>query len=218
VSLRIVLYAEGPGDSGGEVTRLPPPGDVLEEHHLGAAHTLVRRCVARESSIPEAAVKFLCPLRVLGRHHKGSDLLHRQVLRQLLTWPAAHRRPDLAIVFVDADGERNRRNTLLEALDRIPLPHVIAVPIQEFESWLIADHAAIGRLIFPVPDQPPSIEGLSVREAKTMLSRWSSSSNSNMSPAQLRLTLARTCDLPALDRLSAFQLFRDDLRARLKQP
>jgi hypothetical protein len=218
VSFRIVLYAEGPGDAGGEVSRLPPPGELLEETHLGPAHALVRRCITRETPIPEAAIKFLCPLRVRVRHHKGSDLLEPRVVRQLLTWPAASRRPDFAIVFVDADEDRNRRSNLRAALQGLPLPHVLAVPVQEFESWLIADHAAVAQALSPAPNKPPAIEGLSRRQARNHLDQWIACSTSEVSARLVRLTLARTCDLAVLDRLSAFQLFRDDLRAALRKP
>jgi hypothetical protein len=172
-----------------------------------------------KSSIPEAAVNFLCPLRVrIGvRHHKGSDLFEPRVMRQLLTWPLTSRRPDLAIVFVDADEDKNRRHNLLTALQGIPLPYVLGVPIQEFESWLIADHGAVARVFYPAPPPPPAIESLPRREAKDRLDQWITASTSGITGKQARLTLAQTCDLTELDLLSAFRLFRDDLRAALRR-
>jgi hypothetical protein len=100
-------------------------------------------------------------------------------------------------------------------VDGISLPHVIAVPMQEFEAWLIADHRAVARILSPAPDQPPAVESLSPRGAKTFLDQWTSAATNDPDPAGVRLSLAQTCDLAVLDRLSAFQTFRDDLRAKL---
>lgn len=213
MSLRIVLYGEGPGDTGGELSQLPPPTEILAEGHLGPAHELIRRCVVHESSIPAEATLFLCPLRVRGRHPKGSDLLDRASLRQLLTWPSPQRRPDVAIVLVDQDEVIERGSTLREFTAGIPLPHVITVAIQEFESWLIADHGAVAQAFSQKPTQPPAIESLRRREAKNLLDRWIA--ESAQEPRAARLTLARTADLAVLGRLSAFQTFEQELRAIL---
>src|SRR5581483_11436552 len=145
---------------GGETSRLPPPTELLGEDHRGPAHELIRRCVARDAAVPLPAVLFQCPLRARGRHPKGSDLLDRRTLRQLLTWPAPHRRPDLAIVLVDQDGAPDRRMTLRQLTEGISLPHVIAVAIQEFDAWLIADHGAVAGTLATKPPNPPAVEGL----------------------------------------------------------
>jgi hypothetical protein len=216
VSLRIVLYVEGHGESAGVVSLLPPPGAPLQDIHLGPAHALVRRCVARETGLPDGALSFLSPLRLAtGRHHRGSDLLHRQTLRQLLTWLKPQERPNLAVVLADADGKTDRRSLLYKSVDGIRLPHVIGVAVQEFESWLIADHRAVVGAVKPAPHQPPSIEHLDPRKAKSLLEEWTSSSRADVNPAEIRLTLAQTADLTVLDQLSAFQSFRDDLRAAI---
>jgi hypothetical protein len=214
VSCRVVLYAEGVGDVGGEVSSLPPPTETLAEFHLGPAHALVRRCIARETSVPEQAVTFLSPLRPRGRHARGSDLHDRNSLRQLLTWPNKNRRPDLAVVLVDGDGRHDRRSTLREFVDGISTPHVVGVAIQEFEAWLIADHGAVVGALSPAPEQPSHVESLSPRQAKTLLGQWISTAG-DPDGAGVRLTLARTCNLTVLDRLSAFQSFRQDLRSAL---
>ena len=72
VDLRVVLYAEGPGELGGLARRLPAPGDALGEEHLGAGHILIRRLLVSLDATP----RFEAPQRVRARHAKGSDLLH----------------------------------------------------------------------------------------------------------------------------------------------
>ena len=216
-SLRVVVYAEGPGDAGGEVTELPPPNLPLGEEHLGAVHVLVRRCLSEQSPLPEDAVTFMCPLRGRGgRKQKGSDLLLVSNLRQLLTYPRAESRPHLAIVFVDGDGHENRRKTLISALRDIALPHVVAVPVQEFEAWLIKDHSAVARTLKPPPDQPEAVESMAPRKAKSLLDEWISAAMGNPHPRGVRMTLAGISDLSMLNRLPAFKCFREDLKAALK--
>src|SRR5581483_5556495 len=137
---------------GGETSRLPPPTELLGEDHRGPAHELIRRCVARDAAVPLPAVLFQCPLRARGRHPKGSDLLDRRTLRQLLTWPAPHRRPDLAIVLVDQDGAPDRRMTLRQFTEGISLP--------------------VAGTLATKPPNPPAVEGLQRREAKSLLDDW----------------------------------------------
>ncbi|HET6148396.1 MAG TPA: hypothetical protein VFH68_12760 [Polyangia bacterium] len=139
------------------------------------------------------------------------------VLRQLLTFASSEKRPDLGVILVDSDGNDDRKTFVESALVGIPLPHVVAVPIQEFESWLIADHRAVVSILAPAPNQPSSIEKLDPHEAKSLLGRWISAASGSPAPREVRLTLAQTCDLGTLDRLSAFRVFRDELRSRLNQ-
>jgi hypothetical protein len=214
VSIRVVLYSEGAGETGGEISLLPPPGDPLRPEHLGPAHELLRRCVA-SSGIPEGAVIFLSPLRTRGRQHKGSDLLKRQRLRELLTWPAATRRPDLAVVMVDSDGDRDRRSNLENSASDLSIPTVLAVPVKEFEAWLIADQAAVTKALDYAPDKPPHVETLDRRAAKDLLKRWVSEAKPSRDEASIRATLARTADLNLLAELPAFRTFQEDLRAKL---
>lgn len=216
VALRIVLYVEGPGESSGDISLLPAPGEELDESHLGAAHRLIQRCAADLSSAPEDAIRFLSPLRLrTGRVARGSTFLERQSLRQLLTWPSPNRRPNVAVVLVDADGDTARRATLLKHVHDVSVPSVVGVAVQEFESWLIADHGAVASAFAPPPPQPPQIEMMKAREAKGLLDKWTSESSSGATAAQVRMTLARTARLSVLDRLSAFQQFRSDLRDAL---
>ena len=111
--MRVVLYAEGPGELAGEAGLGPPsPGAPIDEDELGAGHILVRRCVGKVSKIPEQAVAFEGPLRHRVRPFKGSDFLVRENLRQALMWVSPSRRPELAVVFVDSDGDSSRQATL----------------------------------------------------------------------------------------------------------
>jgi hypothetical protein len=217
MSLRIVVYAEGVGELGGDVRPLPAPREPLLEEHLGAAHELVRRCVTRERpQLPDSAIVFVSPLRDSGgRRLRGSDLCDKQKLRRALAWLPNKRRPDLAVVFVDCDGDDERRRLLLEHLDEVILPAAIGVPKQEFESWLIADHRAVVRTLQPAPAQPANVETLRRTEAKMYLTKWTADSSLANAPHDVRITLARTCDLAVLDQLAAFQAFCEDLRAKL---
>jgi hypothetical protein len=144
MSLRVVLYAEGGRELAGEQRWQLAPGDRLPEDALGAAHYVVARALNRTRHLPETAVLFEEPLRTnRGRPARGSDLLDRQTLRRLLMWPSAARRPQLAIVLVDADGDETRRPTLNAATENVTTPRVVAVAVQEVEAWLIADMNAV---------------------------------------------------------------------------
>ena len=106
MTYRVVVYAEGRAEDAGSGPSVAAPREDLEESELGAAHILARRVIASESRVPEPAIRFVAPLRlVTGRRHAGSDLLDRKKLRRLLTWPIEP--PSLAIVFVDEDGDRS---------------------------------------------------------------------------------------------------------------
>src|SRR5262249_16615938 len=110
VSLRVVLYAEGAGETGGELSLPPTPGSELAADHPGPGHELVRRCIVHSSPLKEGAVIFVAPLRLkTGRIPKGSDLLHRASLRQLLQWARPEHRPRFAIILVDCDGNNGRK-------------------------------------------------------------------------------------------------------------
>lgn len=130
-ALRTVLIGEGGGELGGESTLLPAPGEPLDEPHIGAGHLLVRRCISKLGGIPEGAVRLESPLRLRARVPRGSDLLDRRNLRQLVTYASPGRRPDLAVVLVDADGDANARKKLLQGhLEGLSLPTVVAVAAQ----------------------------------------------------------------------------------------
>ncbi len=106
--MRVVLYAEGPGELVGDPAfgaQPPTPGERIDEDLLGAAHVLIRRSiVSQREGVPEQAIQYVGPLRPEGHVLRGSDLLKKERLRQALNWPPNQRRPDLAVVLIDADG------------------------------------------------------------------------------------------------------------------
>lgn len=212
---KLVLYAEGAGELSGSETRLPPTGVPLPEEMLGAAHVLLRRAAALAWNLSELEVSFSVPNRTRGRHARGSDLLDRTRLRQLVTWPKPEQVPDLVIVLIDSDGDRQRGTKLREWLHD-KTPSVIAVAIEEFESWLIADsdcvRSALGGTA-ALEGAVPEPEKLAPREAKGLLSGWL-----GVVPAERRLELrrsiAQTCSLQLLqDRCPSFADVARDLRA-----
>lgn len=142
MTVRVVLLAEGAGETGGTQTLLPAAGDTLTDAMLGPAHSLVRRAVAQGWSVPAEAVRFEVPLRTTrGTIPRGSELLDRGTLRRVLLWARPTLRPDLNIVLVDADAEgaTARRDRLTTATQDLPGVRVIAVAVREFEAWLLAD-------------------------------------------------------------------------------
>lgn len=157
VSKRIVLYAEGGLEFEARVSALP--GGPIAEEHLGAAHILVRRLLVAYSALPEGTIIFVHPLRdAHARRATGSMLHHRRSLRRLLTWPATHRRPDLAVVLVDEDGVSQRRADLEDSIVGTPMTTVVGHCVREFESWLVADHTALQATIGHSVDPPPEAE------------------------------------------------------------
>src|SRR5882672_1918227 len=112
---RIVLHAEGAGETLGSITHLPPVGAELHEEMLGPAHLLVRRAASETWAVEATDIRFDAPQRFKARVPRGSDLHSEQKLRQLLTWVFPIQQPDLAIVLVDADGDLQRGNRLRQA-------------------------------------------------------------------------------------------------------
>src|SRR5688500_4778323 len=113
MSVRVVLYGEGPLDLGDEWP-WTAPGNELQEDELGPAHVLVRRAIAQVRTCPEAAVRFQAPLRHrTGRHLRGGQLrsagnIHRLIAAHQL----ASQRADLVVVLVDQDGDPRREAEL----------------------------------------------------------------------------------------------------------
>jgi hypothetical protein len=204
MSLRVVLYAEGGNETAGEIGLPPAPGTLLLEDNLGAGHILVRRYLELTRKIPAAAVRFEAPLRDRrGNVARGTALLHRETLRQLLSWPLAHKRPDLVVVLVDCDEDPSRR-ARLEAFVSDVVSNVIAVAVQEFEAWLIADHAAACKALNAALIAPRDPERMARREAKEQLASWMDGRRES-SERSIRTTLANLCDLDVVRRrCSAF--------------
>lgn len=210
LTLRVVLYAEGSRETGGEPWFAPTPGVPLTDDELGPAHLLMRRAIAARRGIPEPAVRFEGPLRTSrGTVARGTQLYDTTSLRRLLTWPAAERRPHLAIALVDADGDSHRRADLLRALEGIVVPHVVAVATQEFESWLIADHEAVRAVFGRGTGDLPDIESMRPREAKDVFTRLVGEGSDEM---QARRTLASMSTLAIVaGKCRSFEFLLKDL-------
>jgi hypothetical protein len=218
VSQRIVLYAEGPGDSGGELRMLPAYGTALAEPHLGAAHYLVRRTVARILSCPPDAVTFTAPLRTpRGRHARGSDLLVPPILRRLVAFPPTPRRPDLAIVLLDEDGDRSRRE-LAKCMEAGTVPSVLGIPAPEFESWLLCDHQCVCSQLSTASDPPPEPDSMPPGQAKAYLRRLVATGPANVSWGEAARSIAQNLDLDLAMRSRSFERFEKELRRCLLRP
>jgi hypothetical protein len=137
-------------------------------------------------------VVFEAPLRVRARLARGSDLLDRRTLRQLLSWPV--NQPDLAVVLVDQDGEPTRKLTLqahLSAAPPLPVQRVVGVAVEEFEAWLISDMDAVRMVLGGDLAEPRSPEKLEPRAAKQLLRGWISASRRD--EPLIRSDIAKTC-------------------------
>jgi hypothetical protein len=211
--MNIVLYAEGISERGGSITLLPPVGDPLPEETLGAAHLLIRRLLTFAMSVSAADVVFCSPMRVPpGRHARGSDLVNPTAVRRLLSWPKREQIPHLAIVLVDADGDGQRATRLRAALAQVDVTFVVAVAVQEFEAWLIADHECLAELLgaaAALSGATENPESLQPRAAKELVMRWTT----NEDLAELRRKFAIECDLQRIiDRCSSLANLVRELR------
>ncbi len=217
MALRVALYAEGPTELADAGTLAPSPGSALEEEFLGPAHVLIRRCLVDTGGPQVSEVRFEAPLRTgRGRMPRGSDLLDRMTLSMLLTWPLPAKRPDLAVVLVDADGDRRRLSRLRRVTRSANLPAVVAVAVQEFEAWLIADHAIACSVLQRSPSPPRAPESMNPGEANELLARWIGGSAVAAEARVVRRRLAEQCTLELVRRkCRAFQRLFRDLRAAL---
>jgi hypothetical protein len=132
-------------------------------------------------------------------------------LRQLLTWADPAFAPDLAIVLVDADGDRARRTEMLKATEELTTPRIIAVAVQELEAWLLADHDVI-RTVCNDPSfaMNEMLEELEPGVAKQRLDNMVSKGGDRLAR---RLSIAQACRLEELRRrCPSFGQFEQDLR------
>lgn len=211
--LRVVLYAEGSGETLGAVSLLPAPGEPLGEQMLGPGHVLVRRALSEARGVSPADVQFESPLRTRrGRVPRGSDFLRSTTLLQLLSWADPARQPNLAVVLVDADGDRQRRRKLQSIARQVTVPAIVAVATQEFEAWLIADHATLSQVVGMKVEPVSEPERLQPGEAKAGLARCGA-------VPQLRREIAERCDLRIVShRCRAFARFLKDLKTIVIEP
>lgn len=211
--MRVVLYAEGPADRG--TAGLQAPGRPLAQASEGPAHVLVRRMMAEDFKLEP---RFDVPLRHRAREACGSDFKRAATLKKLLSWLRPDLRPDLAIVMIDRDGDRQIRTQLQRATGHVSVPRVIAMAVEEFEAWLIADAGATAEIL-GAPVQGGQPERLAPREAKQLLGahlsrRIDRSTSKPLTERSLRLALAEACDLDVLTkRCRSFKTFRGDLKA-----
>lgn len=207
MKLRLALYAEGVAELGSG--RRPPSGQTLAEEQLGSAHVLVRRSIAKVRVIDEPAITFQSPLTIRGREPRGSDLHDPAVLRRLLAFVTPM--PDLCVVLVDADGKLSERRAQMSRVQS-PTVRVIAIAVQEFEGWLVADTAAAARVLGKTLATAPEPDGMKQGVAKELWDRWTSGLDSSERAAKRREVAAKL-DLDALARRSAsFAHLLSDLR------
>jgi hypothetical protein len=212
-SRRVVLYAEGRGETGPAYF-----GDgCLSEGQLGPAHHLLRRMIVELESIPAAAVQFHKPLRTgRGRIPEGSDFDLPRVLEQLLTWPRRELTPDLVVLMRDDDGKNRRKwlTTTCDKLSPVAVRPVLAVAIQEFEAWLIADINAVNTVLSSKHTTTSSPESMQCGQAKQQLMQWLRNAKGN--EGELRSRIAQTLSIDEVrKRCNAFSQFSDDLRQAL---
>lgn len=173
----------------------------------------------KQTSLPENAIQFEAPQRVRGtRVPAGSDLLHRQTLRRLLTWPRF--RPDLVIVLVDRDGEAQRQTELRNAVSDLIGTTIIAVAIEELEAWLIADEQASAGADHPSPGSFPEPEKLARGEAKQRLDDAVGHGGADRHVViGRRIAIARKLDLDLVARrCSSFADFISELQNSARNP
>lgn len=217
MSVRVVLLAEGAGETAGVLTAPPPPGAALAAEPRGPAHALVARAVAATWSVPEAAVQFEAPLRTgRGTVARGAELLDRGTLRRILLWARPTQRPDLAVVLIDADGTNDRPARLAEFTSDLPGRRVVGVAVQEFEAWLLADGVAARAVLdHPVAVQHP--ERLEPGAAKARLNEGCDASEHADRKEHRRAVRQKLCEHMDLDAVAracpSFRAFLDDLRA-----
>lgn len=225
--LRVVLYAEGPGETSGVARGDDPllclnrahraPGEIIPDEELGPGHVLVRRGLESQR-VPAAAVAFLEGKKTSrGTRPRGSHLLDRAVLRQLLTVFPSREPPSLFVILVDRDGKAERRKELRNHVEGLEsAPRVIAVAREEFEAWLVADGASVGRVLRSPVNRIKSPEGLRPREAKQILGNWIEQLVHHDKHLVARRAIAEQCDLSELcRRCPAFKRFLAELAQAL---
>ena len=220
MSLRVVLYAEGAGELGRGLALPPAPGWPLEEERLGPAHVIARRSLERVRKVPVQAIQFEQGKRKRNTNEaRGSDLLRKRTLLDLLAWPREDMRPEMAIVIVDEDGLRTRHRELKEWVAELRYgrpPTVIAVAREEFEAWLITDRSCVEEELGRPLGKAGKPEVWEPKVAKQVLQRAiDESCGSDKARAHaLRRAICERCDLDVLERGSgSFRCFLEDLKA-----
>lgn len=217
MSVRVVLLAEGAGETAGVLTIPPAPGSALVDDQRGPAHALVARAIAHTWNVPAAAVQFEAPLRTgRGTVARGAELLDRGTLRRILSWARPTQRPDLAVILVDADDSNDRHTRLVDFTKDLPGQRVFGVAVREFEAWLLADVATF-RAVLDQEHTVSSPERLDPGAAKLLLNERCDASEPDDRKAHRRAARQKLCEHSALDVIArgcpSFAAFLDDLRA-----
>ena len=173
--------------------------------------TLVMRQVERgHLELDRAANDYLEPADWI---RDGAGRPVAATVRQLLTWIVPTLRPDLVVVLVDRNAEQGRKQRIQRYVANIVVPKVIGVATKEFEAWLISDHPTIGSVLGNSPPLPTLPERMNSGEAKNVLREWGALFAPQLAPKDIRLAVARNCDLNELSRRSrSFRSFVHNLR------
>lgn len=217
---RIVLYAEGRGETGLSSSSATVGSRRIPTEAEGAAHILIRRLCRERLARDEREIQFEIPLRYKGREPAGADLLNRAVLRQLLTWSEPRFQPDIVIVLVDQDGDALRRDSLRQVVESLRLQFctIIGVAVEEFEAWLIADHATVMRIADKNEQQGRAPESLAPGESKRRLQQLLSTSSRDVRVYDLRRELAGAVDLSlVLEECRSFKRFFEEIKQAMSQ-
>ena len=90
----------------------------------------------------------------------------------------------------------------------------VAVAVQEFEAWLVADQRAVHDVLECRYDTPPAPESMGAGEAKALLEQLMSEAGLDVAArAEKRCEIARRSRLAIVSRCSAFDCLRRDLHA-----
>lgn len=235
----IIVYCEGDGEDV-ERTRLDDAAlqgryeyatmERAAQHgyasdELGAAHILISRVIAHTHNIPDEALHFF-PGKRLGRTRRprGSDLADERNIVQLgsyLTDNPQEPPPDLIIFLVDRDAQRDRHLRLSAACRRARPLHIercVAVAVEEFEAWLIADADALRVRLPRAQGAAQHVESMERGAAKEHLQRLITEDANQREieraahTRNVRCDLARALDLDKLRRNApSFETFIDEI-------
>jgi len=125
----------------------------------------------------------------------------------------------LAVLLIDADGDRQVRAELTRCMEQRPLPRprvTIGAALQEFEAWLWGDRNAVHSVVGHVYDGLADREGMARGEAKKILQGWLSTAHPGDPDArnEARKGIVNRASLDEMARrCRTFEEFRKDLIA-----
>jgi hypothetical protein len=148
-----------------------------------------------------------------GQVVRGSQLQDPAILLRLLTWFPPQKPPELVVVLVDADGDTGRRTRMRKVAEGKVGSHVvvIAVAVEEFEAWLLADVKPWNAIGPAEHEELGNVEGRRPGRTKELVVRRAR--ESGLPEAEVRHRVVSGLDLDVLSGASAsFRQFVDDLR------